>query len=134
MSDRALVRNTSDRSQVRKAKKTERQLKVEYDENLKAVLGTYAGRFVLWTIAEYAGPMTQSYRGEATHDTSFQEGKRSGGLRLIAEVCRVSLASYHLMQTEAASRAANVQEPPPKTDEPFPLSEGTEPVEADDGY
>lgn len=132
MSDRALVRNTADRSQVKKAKKTERQLKIEEDGNLSSVLTTYDGRALLWRILSRCHTKHTSNRGEETHATSFLEGERNIGLWLEATICEANLASYHLMQTEAQKRAENVIEPPPKTDEPFPM---TEPVatEDDDG-
>jgi len=130
MSERALVRNAGDPKQVKRAAKTERQIAVEEAGHLESVLTTYDGRALLWRILGHAGVYEQSYRGEATHETSFQEGKRSVGNWLMAVICRDHLPSYHLMQTEAAKRAENVQEPPPKSDEPFPI---TEPAEDDDG-
>lgn len=136
MSDRALVRNTSDRSQVRKAKKTERQQKIEEQGNLESVLTTYDGRALLWRILSRCHPKHTSHRGEETHSTSFQEGERNIGLWLEAVICEADLSAYQMMQTEAAKRADNVVEPPVKSDEPFPLSEPTEQtatIEDDDG-
>ena len=79
MSERALVRNAGDRKQVKRAAKTERQTAVEEAGHLESVLTTYDGRALLWRILGHAGVYEQSYRGEATHETSFQEGKRSVG-------------------------------------------------------
>jgi len=72
--------------------------------NFMVVVGTRAGRAVLWALMSSGGPYKLSYQGENTHETAFLEGRRSLSLEILHKLFTDAPAEYMLMQNEAVSR------------------------------
>ncbi len=80
----------SDEDAVARRRLTERALAQRDRQDLRAVLDTIEGRRVVRRLLQdFAGVLQQSYRGADVHGTSFEEGQRSVGLRLLAEVAQL---------------------------------------------
>lgn len=67
--------------------------------NLSAVMSTGQGRAVMYRLMSQAGVFRQSYAG-ATNETNFNEGRRSQGLFLMAEMIEASSDLYLQMMKE----------------------------------
>ncbi len=72
---------------------TPAQLREQHEEDLRAVMGTAAGRRFLWRLLEQAGLHGRSYAG-AAEATAHNEGRRSVALDLLAEMQRVAPELY----------------------------------------
>lgn len=68
--------------------------------DFKEVLGTPAGRRVLWHLMDRAGTFRLSYVSERPHDTAFNDGCRDMGNYLLDEVMKVDVHIFSLMQGE----------------------------------
>lgn len=71
---------------------------------IQALMKTEDGRAWVWDHLSMCGVFQSSYAPEPT-DTAFNEGRRSIGLRLIADLHEHAMASYQLMEREAIARA-----------------------------
>lgn len=63
----------------------ERQRKQELDD-LASVMETEAGKRHIWRLLEQSGVYCQSFVPDNSHSTSFNEGRRSFGNRLLADI------------------------------------------------
>lgn len=100
---RSLVKNAADPQQVRRAAQVERDRGEQFTGNLKAVLETPAGRFVIWELLARAGIYRCEFEGSAK--VHFNEGRRNFGLEsILAPVIEASEELYALMEREARQR------------------------------
>lgn len=100
---RPLVKNGSDAAQVRRAQRKVAQREAQLVVSLAEVLGTAAGRFVLWTLLE----ATHVYATSFDHSGSvmyFKEGERNVGLNWRARILAADEQLYELMEREARQR------------------------------
>lgn len=79
-------------------RKLRQQLQVE---DLRFVMSTPAGRRFVHRVLGLCGTFRLSFTGEQTHTTAFNEGKRSLGNQLFAEVEAVSPEAFVDMLREA---------------------------------
>jgi hypothetical protein len=75
-------------------------------EDLRAVLGSIQGRSFLWTLL--AGIYSNSHRGENTHESAFEEGRRKAALDLFARIFDADPNAYTLMRGEAVTRIPRI--------------------------
>jgi hypothetical protein len=105
VSDKPLQRNAADPSQVRFAKRTERDAVEQREGLMKYQMGTYQGRWFVWS------ELTRHHIFESiTVQSSLiyaMSGRRDAGLELYAEAMRWP-ELYLQMQQEAMDRAARV--------------------------
>lgn len=69
------------------------ELRQQDEEDLRAVLGSQAGRRFVHRLVKQTGMYGSSYAESATA-TAFNEGRRSVGIALVAEMQRVDAALY----------------------------------------
>lgn len=114
---RALVRNASDRDQVKAAKKSERFIRDEQLNDIRATFGQdspfgYQARRLLWRL------LGEFKVNESIFVTSseiyYRAGRQDAGHFLMAEVLEADPELYLLMQREAIQRRKNeAPEPEP---------------------
>lgn len=108
---RAMVRSASDPEQVGNAKLTEKVRRANELAEMREVLGTRAGRNVLWR------QLCQCHLFETitvqSSEIYVRSGRRDAGLALIAEITQADPQAYLLMQREAARLEETVIEPEP---------------------
>jgi hypothetical protein len=107
--------------QREKAEAAGEKARLEADQaaaDLKAVMADPAGRRFVWRLLELAGIYRASFAGESTHATAFNEGQRSGGLRMLSEIFSACPGSYELMVKEANERRTKQHRSEPGTDQP----------------
>lgn len=68
--------------------------------DLKSVLSTPAGRRFVWRQLAEAGVFRTSFVPLASDSTAYNEGRRSLGIALLAEITTETPHSYLLMQQE----------------------------------
>lgn len=86
------------------------------DADLRAVLGTEAGRRFVWRLIDGSGVFSQSYAGEALAN-AFNEGRRAVGIALMQESQTVSSRLYVEMLAEELARLERLKTAPePKED------------------
>jgi hypothetical protein len=114
---RALVRNASDAKQVKRGKESEARRQEREVAELRDVLRTIEGRRVLWRFLEKCGVF------ESIMETSariyYNAGKQDLGHYLLGEIGKADANAYILMQQDAKRLAENIDEPAPRSDEPF---------------
>lgn len=93
--------NAADQRQVRKAKQKERQAHDQELKDLRDVLSTRQGRRFVWKQLVQAGCFRMSFTYGAPETTAFNEGRRSLGLALMAEIHELDAALYIRMANEA---------------------------------
>lgn len=71
------------------------------DQDLRVVMSTPGGRRFVRRVLALCGTYRLSFAGEQTHSTAFNEGKRSIGNQLLAEVEAVSPDGFIDMLREA---------------------------------
>lgn len=94
----ATVTAEEDAKPVKDSKKLKRLQEVE---DLREVMSTPAGRRFVHRVLGLCGTFRLSFAGEQTHATAFNEGKRSVGNQLFAEVEAVSPNQFLNMLREA---------------------------------
>lgn len=81
------VKNASNESQVKEAEKRQR-LRLDQDrDDLKYILQSQQGQRFVWRLLGGCGVFELSYR-QSGSETMFNEGRRSVGLKLLAEVTK----------------------------------------------
>ena len=70
---------------------------------LNAIMATEDGRAWMWDHLANCGVFHSTYT-QNPHDTAFNEGRRSIGLRLIADLRELSFKLYQAMEMEAMLR------------------------------
>lgn len=73
---------------------------------LNAILGTEDGRAWMWDLLAICNVYHSTYT-QNTHDTAFNEGRRSIGLRLIADIQEHAFELSQKMEKEARARNQN---------------------------
>ena len=74
----ALVKNTADAKQVRKAAKKETYMREDEVEDMRVVLSTPAGRRTIWRYLEFCGIFKFGFDPDERHET-FVAGQRNVG-------------------------------------------------------
>lgn len=75
---------------------------------LNAIMATEDGRAWMWDHLANCGVFHSTYT-QNPHDTAFNEGRRSIGLRLIADLRELSFRLYQQMEMEAMARLEDEQ-------------------------
>lgn len=75
---------------------------------LNAILSTADGREWMWNHLGMCGVFQSTYASN-THDTAFNEGRRSIGLRLLADLQEHTFKLYQSMEKEARERLEQQQ-------------------------
>ena len=81
---------------------TDREQEKE-QRRLNAIMATEDGRAWMWDHLANCGVFHSTYT-QNPHDTAFNEGRRSIGLRLIADLRELSFKLYQAMEMEAMLR------------------------------
>lgn len=100
MSEKVLVRNAADKDQVKSAKQKEKFSRDRDLKDMKDVLSSVPGRRVVWRYLSECGVFQQSARDSGSW-TYFNEGKRSVGLMLLADINEADPESYLKMLNES---------------------------------
>ena len=93
--------NAADQRQVRKAKQKERQVHDQELKDLRDVCSTRQGRRFVWKQLVQAGCFRLSFIYGEPETTAFNEGRRSMGLALMADIHELDAALYIQMANEA---------------------------------
>lgn len=99
---RTLQRNAADPKQVGYAGRKEKQHAERFADSLRAVMGTPAGRFVLWTLLERAGiyESVMPVGDEVGSHIYYKAGKQDYGHRLVGSIIDADEDAYQLMERE----------------------------------
>lgn len=107
--EEAFVKNAADEEQIKSAeKKIEYALDQASDDFLKIMKEIYGRRFIL-SLLKDCGVFKLSHSGEQTHETSFNEGQRNMGLKLMARINATCPELYSVMLQEDAPPVARKQ-------------------------
>lgn len=80
----------------------ERQKQIQ--QGLLDCLGTRHGRLFLWDLLEGFGVYRTSFDQQSPHLTSFNEGSRNEGLRLLARIARANPEGLAILMRENSER------------------------------
>ncbi len=80
---------------------------------LRDLLGTDAGRTYLWWVLGQAGVMDNSFDRDP-HVTSFKEGRRALGSKILADILRVAPGRYIEMMKEGYDAGSGYNDDDPK--------------------
>ena len=84
-----------------KAQKQIEKWNVQLRLDREALLKTPGFCRVAWRTLEMAGLFQSSFAGEQSHNTAFNEGMRSSGLRFLAELTDANPNALALLQAHA---------------------------------
>ena len=104
--EKAYVKNTASKKQVKEASRKERDRNINEISDLKVVLGIPEGRRVLWKYLSECGVYKTSFTGNS--ETFFNEGRRTIGLKIIADIYKSDVDAYALMMKENKEGDYNV--------------------------
>jgi hypothetical protein len=93
--------NVSSKKQVKAARLRAKFLRQQELNDTKNILATAWGRRFVWRYLGEAGVFHTSFRRECPHETSFNEGMRQVGLKLLADVMDADPEAYAKMTKEA---------------------------------
>jgi hypothetical protein len=110
--------NAADPRQIRKAGQKERLAKQGELNDLRTVLETRPGRRFVWRQLQRAGVFRTSYEQGVPDRTAFNEGRRSNGLQLLADIHELDSSFYVLMQKESIDDEKKQEPEPPKEAKP----------------
>jgi len=96
---KALVGNAADKKQVDEAKGKENRSRDQELEDLRQVLSTRQGRRFYWNLLSFCGVFESSFTGNS--QTFFLEGKRTVGLKMLANLNDAQPEAYVTMMNEA---------------------------------
>ena len=96
---KALVRNASDPSQVKKAGRDEKELKRRERNDIEFLLSSPQGRRFLWKLLSGCGIYELSYITDSDM-TAFNEGRRSVGNNILADILDVNPDGYSALIKE----------------------------------
>lgn len=90
-------------AEARRSSREERakQLLHRDEDDLKWIMNDARGRRMIYKQLERAGVFRISYAAGDPHQTSFNEGQRNIGVRLLGELMAVTPEQYALMLREA---------------------------------
>ncbi len=97
--DQPLVKNAADVSQIKDAKRKEKNKVWRDKENLQAILNMKSGRAILWKYLCECGLFKTSYVSEGS-EIYFLEGQRNIGLSIMNDINEVDPDSYLKMMKE----------------------------------
>lgn len=100
MATKPYTQNAADSEQVTQAQEKERYNKRSDQGDLAKVLESPQGRRFVWRLLTLCGVFQSSFE-DNYGATSFNEGRRSVGLRLLSEVTDLNPEHYVLMMQEA---------------------------------
>ena len=109
--------NAADTRSVKKAGQQDKLKQKRRLDDLATVLSTRAGRRHVWGQLADAGVFHTSYVAGMPDQTAFNEGRRSLGLKLMADVHALDPAHYLAMATEAREDEARTTSPTPSPEE-----------------
>lgn len=112
-----LVSNAADQTQVKRAKQREKTTREQVLNDLRTVLSTRQGRRQMWRTLSECGVFRLSFVPGDHARTDFNEGRRSIGLGLMADLHDVDPSLYLTMATEAATDEAIIAPAPSHTEE-----------------
>lgn len=95
--------DAGDEAQVKAKQKKNRLAIQQRQDDLKAVMGTPAGRRHIWHVLEMAGVYSDTGHTDPVMIGRFL-GRRSLGNELLAELVSVCLPEYLLMESEARNK------------------------------
>ncbi len=101
-----LVRNASDKNQVRNARKKERRTREQELNDIRYVLADRRGRRFFWQLLCGCRLFELSYTGNQ-NDTFFNEGMRNVGNKLIADLNDAEPEAYFTMLSEDKKEKEN---------------------------
>lgn len=101
--DRAAVRNAADPQQVKDAGRRDKRDVALFDDQLRAVLDTPAGRALLWAILRRSGLYTTVFHRDPGV-MAFNAGRQNFGQELLDAVIAADRRLYLLMEREARER------------------------------
>lgn len=94
--------NAADQRSVRKAGQAARLQDKREQDDLAFVMSEHAGRRFVWKLLTKAGVFRTSYVSGSFDLTAMNEGRRSMGLELMAEIHQLDPSYYLSMAQEAA--------------------------------
>lgn len=100
---RAQVRNAADPKQVKRAERKAREREALFQDALKAILATSAGRVVLWELLARARVFESIWHPSA--EIHYLAGRQDYGHELMAMLVDADDELFFLMQQEARARA-----------------------------
>lgn len=71
---------------------------------LKETLATEAGRAYIWGQLERTGMFRTAFAGEATHISSYLQGRQDLGRKMLEQVFTADPEAYNIMSAEAVER------------------------------
>lgn len=102
------MNNAADENEVNHHEKKERDEAKRYKDSLINVMSTEPGRSFMWEMLSKAGLFRTSFTGNSA--TFFNEGKRSLGLELMADIQEFCPRHYVTMHDEATKRQFDKKE------------------------
>lgn len=96
-----LVKNAADESQVRQAEVKMKLLDEKNFNDLKFILDSDQGRRFMWRVLSECGVFQTSFR--TSSEIYYLEGRRSIGLKLLAEIMDCDPQAYIKMSTQKES-------------------------------
>lgn len=120
-----MLDSASDRKSIRRREKAARLAERQRAEVLTSVMSTPAGREWIWNILGACHCFSTTFTSDALV-TAFQEGQRSTGLGLLADILQTCPDQYIAAMRESAQRAIAVEA---RTEDPDAESDPDEPAE-----
>jgi hypothetical protein len=114
--DESVVRNAADPKQVKEGRKAERRRRQEEMDDLRAILRLPGGQRFVWGLLAQGGVYRQSFAGSESHLTDFNEGRRSIGLRVLADVTEADPAALLDMMKAGLPDRSKDEDPEEKDD------------------
>lgn len=99
--NKPLVKNAADESQVRQAEVKMKLLDEKNFNDLKFILDSDQGRRFMWRVLSECGVFQTSFR--TSSEIYYLEGRRSIGLKLLAEIMDCDPQAYIKMSTQKES-------------------------------
>lgn len=92
------VANASNPSQVKEAGDKVKRIRDRELENLRVLLSTPQGKEFVWGVLEFCGIFKDSMTGSSM--TFYNEGRRSVGLKVLADVTKASPQAFVQMMMD----------------------------------
>lgn len=92
--------NANDPKEVKEAAKKERRSRDQELRDIHYLLQTSTGRRWMWRLLEFCGEFQLSYTRGDTHETSFREGMRNVGNKVLADIMDANGNIYGQMREE----------------------------------
>ncbi len=103
-----VARNAADPKQNRFYLRLERRQQERFDAALAQVLDTPAGRTVLAQLVRRAGVYTSAFNGHGGIQ-SYNIGRQDAGRELMADITRISMKHWQLLEREESEQAGLVE-------------------------